>query len=333
MKPHEFFLYDVTARDGNHALGHKISPSFLETYCQLAENSNLYAVEVGHGNGLGASSYLVGKSEYTDEELLTAARKQLNKVRLAVHAIPGFATIERDLKPALAAGVDLFRVATHCSEADVAERQIGFLKKQNAEVQGVLMMSHMLPPEKLVGQAIIHQASGADAVVIMDSAGHYGQTEVYERVSLLVESLDVPVGFHAHNNLGLGVANALTAKEAGASFLDGSSMGLGAGAGNAQLEALAANLMDFNSDIDLEMFLKLSEAVSEAWPENLPRITRGSIESALSGAFSGYASQVARVSQELGVERARLWRAIGERKLVAGQESMIREIAVDLMNL
>ena len=110
MKP-KIHLYDVTLRDGNHALRHTLSSKFVADYCQLADNSDVWAVEVGHGNGLGASSFLVGKSSETDTELLATARSNLNRTKLAVHAIPGFATIKRDLVPALASGVDIFRIA------------------------------------------------------------------------------------------------------------------------------------------------------------------------------------------------------------------------------
>ena len=63
-------LYDVTLRDGNHALRHSLTKEFVKDYCAIAEESGLWAVEVGHGNGLGASSYLVGKSLEDDKNLL-----------------------------------------------------------------------------------------------------------------------------------------------------------------------------------------------------------------------------------------------------------------------
>ena len=327
-------MYDVTLRDGNHALRHGLTADFVRTYCSLAEHSGVWAVEVGHGNGLGASSFLVGKSRESDARLLLAARESLSEVKLAVHAIPGFATIKRDLVPALELGVDIFRIATHVSEASLAQKHIEFLAEQNVTVQGVLMMSHMSDVSSLVQQAQIMKASGASTVVLMDSAGHFVPPDVRDRVLAVRESLGVEVGFHAHNNLGVGVANALQAAENGAEVIDGAAMGLGAGSGNAQLECVVANLGRVGmSHPPLAGVLPLSEAVEGEFADSLPRTTASSVESGEAGVFSGYAPQVGDLAEAFGISRSELWAEMGRRRLVAGQESMIREIAQDLMNL
>jgi 4-hydroxy 2-oxovalerate aldolase len=327
-------LYDVTLRDGNHALRHTLSPSFVAEYCQLAEASNVWAVEVGHGNGLGASSMLVGKSTHSDFELLSQARQSLEKVLLGVHAIPGFATLKRDLIPAVNLGVDLFRIATHVTEADTAEKHIEYLASEDIKVHGVLMMSHMIDVAKLVDQVNLMKKYGASAVILMDSAGYFLPQDVSERVDRIKQSIDIEIGFHAHNNFGSAIANASTAIQLGATIIDGASMGLGAGAGNAQLENIVATLVrTTNSDADLAKFLEMSEVVESRYPGNLPRPNSSSIQSGLSGVFSGYAPQVKNISTELGIDVSLLWNEIGKRKLVPGQESMIREIAQDLMNL
>ena len=327
-------IYDVTLRDGNHALRHTLDPKFVSQYCRLAETSEIWALEVGHGNGLGASSFLVGKSSSLDLELLSAARQELKKVMLAVHAIPGFATINRDLRPALKAGVDVFRIATHVTEADTSEKHIEFLASNDVTVHGVLMMSHMIDKEKLLGQVNLMKRYGATAVVLMDSAGYFLPKDVSERVDMIKQSVEIEVGFHAHNNLGSAVTNATTALRSGATILDGASMGLGAGAGNAQLENIVASLIRTGeSKLELNRFLEMSQIVESGFPGNLPRPNASSVQSGMSGVFSGYAPQVKNISDELGIDPNMLWNEIGKRKLVPGQESMIREIAQDLMNL
>ena len=327
-------LYDVTLRDGNHALRHTLSSDFVTSYCERADKSGVWAVEVGHGNGLGASSYLVGKSAESDVSLLKAARESLKNAKLAVHSIPGFATIKRDLIPAIDIGVDIFRVATHVSEADVSQKHIEFLVNKDVAVHGVLMMSHMIDIKGLIKQVNLMKSYGASTVILMDSAGYFVPTDVTQRISAIKEEIDIEVGFHAHNNLGLGVGNALSAINEGASIIDGASMGLGAGAGNAQLENIvAAGNRESSLKSNMDDFLFMSKLVEDSYPDKLPRTTSSSTQSGLAGVFSGYAPQVRAISEELGLDTADLWREMAARKLVAGQESMIREIAQDLMNL
>ena len=327
-------LYDVTLRDGNHALRHSLSAKFVSEYCSKADESGVWAVEVGHGNGLGASSYLVGKSFETDENLLVAARNTLKRAKLAVHSIPGFCTINRDLIPAIEIGVQVFRVATHVTEATTAEKHLEFLANRGVIVHGVLMMSHMIDIEGLIKQAQLMQNYGASAIILMDSAGYFIPKDVRDRVDALKNALNIEVGFHAHNNLGVAVSNASTAISAGALLVDGASMGLGAGAGNAQLENIVSHsIKEGNTLFEIAEFLRMSELVENSYPEKLPRASSSSIESGLAGVFSGYAPQVKQIASEMGIEASSLWEEMGRRKLVAGQESMIREIAQDLMNL
>lgn len=327
-------LYDVTLRDGNHALRHQIDSAFLRKYCEIADSSSTYAVEVGHGNGLGASSYLVGKARLSDAEMLRIARDSLKSKKLAVHAIPGFATIERDLKPALDLGVDLFRIATHATEATLSETHIHFLRDHGVEVQGVLMMSHMNSPEGLLEQARMMVEFGATAIVLMDSAGSFLPSNVDDRIGLLNAELDVEIGFHAHNNFGMAIANASAATASGASIIDGASMGLGAGSGNAQLESIAAVYnRDKIANFPLDSFYLLSDITRETYEDQLPVVSSASLRSGLEGAFSGYAPFVEQLSAEFGLPVDALWKEIGKRKLVAGQETILREIAIDLMNL
>jgi 4-hydroxy 2-oxovalerate aldolase len=327
-------FYDVTLRDGNHALRHQLEARFVRSYCEVAEGSGIWAVEIGHGNGLGASSFLVGKSTESDEALLVAARESLSRVKLSVHAIPGFATIKRDLAPAVSLGVDVFRVATHVTEATLAQKHIEYLANQDVIVHGVLMMSHMIDIKGLVEQASLMTQYGASAIILMDSAGHFIPADVTERVGSLRTEVGVAVGFHAHNNLGVAVANAMQAVSAGASLVDGASMGLGAGSGNAQLECILANYeRHAPSHASMDDVLAMSQLVESGFPSQLPRTNASSIESGEAGVFSGFAPQVAEISLEMGVNPKDLWMELGKRRLVAGQESMIREIANDLMNL
>ena len=325
-------ISDPTLRDGNHAIGHQLSAEQIQAYCIAAEAARIPVVEVGHGNGIGASSLQLGESRCPDHIALKTARDALKNTKLGIHCIPGFATIEKDLKPAIDLGVDVVRVASHCTEADLTDRHIRFASNAGKIVYGVLMMSHMVSKEELAEQAKKMESYGAEAIVFMDSSGHYLPTDVSSRVSTLIKTLTIPVGFHAHNNLGMAIANSIAAVEAGATILDGCARGFGAGAGNAQIEVLVAVLerMGYHTGIDFYKLLDASDLAEKSLIKDLPTIKSTSIVSGLSGVFSGFMKPVERVSKEYGVDPRDLFFELGRRKIIAGQEDLIIEVAADL---
>ena len=322
-------ISDPTLRDGNHAIGHQISEAQIAQYCEAADRAGVPIVEVGHGNGIGASSLQLGLSKVADKKMLETARANLKNAKLGIHIIPGFATIEKDLKLAIDCGVDVIRVASHCTEADITERHIKFARQEGKIAYGVLMMSHMVSKEILAEEAYKMQSYGADGIIFMDSAGFFLPQNVTERVLALVEALIIPVGFHAHNNLGMAIANSVAAVDAGALMLDGCARGFGAGAGNAQLEVLVAVLerLGYQTSIDLYKILDAAELAEKVLIPEVPTIKNTSIVSGLAGVFSGFMKPVARIADEFGVDPKDIFFELGKRKIIAGQEDIIIEVA------
>lgn len=328
----KILIHDSTLRDGSHAVSHQLSEHQIEVYSAAAELAGVAIVEVGHGNGLGASSLQLGESLVTDIRMLKVARKNLIKTKLGIHVIPGFATINRDLSVAIEAGVDVVRVAAHCTEADITERHISYARTRGKEVYGVLMMSHMAPTEILVEECLKMENYGAEGVILMDSAGAYLPNDVADRISTLINKLSIPVGFHGHNNLGMAIANSIAAAASGATILDGTARGFGAGAGNAQLEVLVAVLekLGFSSGINLYKMLDAGDIAEKELIELTPSIKSTSVISGLSGVFSGFAKPVERIAKKYGVDPRDIFFELGRRKVVAGQEDLIIEVALQL---
>jgi 4-hydroxy 2-oxovalerate aldolase len=331
----QILISDPTLRDGNHACAHQLSLEQIAIYAESADKAGVPIVEVGHGNGLGASSLQVGLCKETDKEILETARKYLNKSKLGIHVIPGFATIKRDLIRAIDIGVDVIRIASHCTEADITQRHLGYVRERGKEAFGVLMMSHMASATVLVEEAQKMELYGAEGIIIMDSAGAYLPSDVHEKISALVNGLKVPVGFHAHNNLGMAVANSITAIESGAKILDATARGFGAGAGNTQLEVLVAVLekMGYVTGIDLYKMLDASDIAEKKIMASVPIIKSESIVSGLSGVFSGFAKHVTRISSEYEVDPRDVYRELGKRRIVGGQEDIIIEVVMGLIKI
>jgi len=328
----KIIISDPTLRDGNHAVKHTLSQDAMRAYARAIDQVGVDIVEVGHGNGLGASSFQVGRAASSDEDMLRAVREELVNTKLGIHIIPGFGRIDKELKLALDVGVDVFRVASHCTEADTTQRHISHLREKESEVFGVLMMSHMATAQQLLDQAKKMLSYGAEAVILMDSAGCFLPSDVKEKVGYLVRELDVPVGFHAHNNLSMAVANSVMAVEVGATLLDATAAGFGAGAGNTPLEVLVSVLKKIGYSINIDTY-KLLDAVELAKSQfitELPHISSLSLVSGIYGVFSGFAKPVKLAAEQFGVDPREIFRLLGERQVVAGQEDLIIEIAQEL---
>ncbi|MCX5632662.1 MAG: 4-hydroxy-2-oxovalerate aldolase [Phycisphaerae bacterium] len=328
----EILFFDSTLRDGSHAVKHNLVADDISQYCQNADSIGFHTIIVGHGNGLGASSLQVGESAISDEQMLTSARKNLQKTRLGVFLIPGFGTIRDDLSPAIELGVDLVCVASHCTEADVTKQHIEYSRQMGRDAYGILMMQHRASKEQLLQEALKMQDYGAQGVILMDSAGSSVVDETAERISYLVERLNIAVGFHAHNNLGLAIANSYVAIKAGASIIDGTVRGFGAGSGNCQLEVLAGLLwkLKINSHLDFFGLLNLSENIVAKMMLKPQGITATGLVSGLAGIFSGFAPHVEEAAKRYGVCPWELFIELGRRKMVAGQEDFIVDVAMYL---
>jgi 4-hydroxy 2-oxovalerate aldolase len=322
----KILVVDSSLRDGNHAVKHQIPASVYRDYARGAEKAGIEILVVGHGNGLGASSLHLGHSLIDDDDMLNITRRELNKTKLGAFVIPGFATYS-DMDMAVDNGADVLFIATHCTEANVAKE---YIKQSKVPVYGVLMMSHMVDAFKLLEQAKLMESYKVEGVFLMDSAGASLPNEVKLKISVLVEHLKIPVGFHAHNNLGMAVANSLTAIGRGATMIDATTRGLGAGAGNCQLEALVALLhkIGYETGLDLRELLKNTEIISRL--KGPQEISPMSIMSGINGVFSGFAPHVERISKEYKVEAWDVFNELGKRKVVAGQEDQILEVAMSL---
>jgi 4-hydroxy 2-oxovalerate aldolase len=329
----DILFFDSTLRDGSHAVRHQIDISIIEQYCSMIDAAGLYTVIVGHGNGLGASSLQVGIAKHSDGQILKTARANLKTTKLGIYMIPGFGTIDDDLIPAIESGVDLFKIGSHCTEADTTKQHIEYLCSRSLETYGILMMSHMATPQKLLEEVRKMESYGAQGVVIMDSAGAMTGDDVRRRIDSLVENTGIRIGFHAHNNLSLAVSNTLIAIDAGASIVDATLRGFGAGAGNCQLEALLAILQKENKTefpLNLYQLMDVADAVVSQKLGYTGGIDSTSIISGIAGVFSAFAIHVKNAAAQYGVDPRDIFVELGKRKVVGGQEDIVVDVAMNI---
>ena len=324
-------ITEVSLRDGSHVVKHQFTEAQVKSVTRALDDAGMHYIEVSHGDGLGGSTLQYGKSLVDEMKLIEAAVEEAKQATIAVLLIPGIGTVH-ELKQANSLGAGLVRVATHVTEADVSAQHIEYARKLGMETFGFLMMAHSAPVEKLVEQAKLMESYGAQGVYITDSAGALLPHEVRERVRALRQSLQVEVGFHAHNNLSLAVANTLAAIEEGATRIDGSVRCLGAGAGNTQTEALIAvlNRLEIDVGIDLYKIMDLAEEVVGPILPGSQEIRKGSLAMGYAGVYSSFLLHAERAAKRFNLDSRDILLELGKRKAVGGQEDMILDVAAEL---
>lgn len=327
----KIILTDTTLRDGSHSVSHQFSPDNVSKIVGALDRAGVDIIELGHGDGLTGSSINYGLSNYNEFDLIKAAASAAKNSKIAVLLLPGIGTVE-DLAKAKEAGATAVRVATHSTEADIAEQHIMAAKEMGLFTVGFLMMAHMTDVDKLVEEAMKMESYGADVVYATDSAGAMLPIDVTEKISALKKNLKVPIGHHSHNNLGLAIANSIAAIEAGATYIDGSLSGLGAGAGNTSTENLVAVLNKLNIDHNADLY-KTMDASTKAL---IPVLTSKGVTTQLnldammigySGVYSSFLLHAKRAAERFNVDVRDILLELGRRKAVGGQEDWIIEVA------
>ncbi len=321
-------VIDTTLRDGSHAVSHSYSPDQVREIASRLDQSGVFMIEVSHGDGISGSSYNYGFSKYKEMDLIAAAADVVKNAKLDVLLLPGIGTVA-DLRQAQSLGVSAVRVATHVTEADISAQHIRAAKELGMFAVGFLMMAHMASPEKIAEQAKLMESYGADYINIADSAGYLLPEDVAARVKAVREAVSIPVGFHAHNNLGLAIANSLSAIDAGAQYVDATLRGLGAGAGNAQLEVLAGVLQRKGVDTGLDFYklMDIAEDVVEPLMQRPQVIRNAPLMLGYAGVYSSFLLHVYRAADRFQLDPRDILVEIGKRGMVGGQEDKIVEIA------
>lgn len=326
-------VHDMCLRDGMHAMRHQMTIEQMVRLATAMDDAGVKLMQVTHGDGLGGSSRNYGFARHSNEEYIAAVAGALQHAKVSVLLVPGLGTMN-ELKAAYEAGARSVHVATHCTEADVSPQHIAFARELGMDTTGFLMMAHLNSPEGLLKQARIMEEAGAQTVYVTDSAGYLLPHDVTARIEVLRAGLapTTEIGFHGHHNLSLGVANSIAAVAAGASRIDGSVGGMGAGAGNTPIEVFVAvcQRMGIETGIDLFKVMDVAEDIVVPMMSQPVRVDRESLTIGFAGCYSTFLLFARRAAERYGIDARELLVEMGRRKMIAGQEDMIEDVAMTM---
>lgn len=228
-------ILDTTIRDGSYAVDFKFSSKDVKDLVSKSSRLGIEYIEIGHGQGLNASSLEHGFSLHTDVEYMCAAKEVSGSAKLGFFCIPGIARLD-DLHIAKEYGMHFVRVGVNANDYDSAIPYVEKACKEGLYVAVNFMKSYTVSPDSFARVAEMANHIGAQCVYIVDSAGCMEAASIGEYIDAIRSRSKVAIGFHGHNNLGLAVSNTVYCVNKGIEFIDCSFQGLGRSSGNASLE-------------------------------------------------------------------------------------------------
>ncbi len=274
---------DCTLRDGGYYTNWDFPEEIVTAYLKAMESAKVDAIELGFRYFPQNKFY--GPFAYcTDDYLETLdlpknalAGVMINASDMIKYPDGPAAGVDKLFVKSSESPVDFVRVATHFANIDQLGPIVTRLKELGYFVTVNLMQAGGKSFEQISEAALnIAKSDAVDVLYFADSFGNMSVESIVHTIEAISSSWGTLIGVHTHDNMGTALVNTMKAFDNGATWLDGTIMGIGRGAGNAKtelilLELIQRNIEEYNPDavfpLVIEYFEKLREKYK--WGSNL----------------------------------------------------------------
>ncbi|MEU9387537.1 hypothetical protein AB0D38_44375 [Streptomyces sp. NPDC048279] len=266
---------DVTLRDGGYRNGFAFPVEYALKHARLSVEAGFDWIEIAYRKGSFAAIPDLGLTGRGDDEFITAMAEEIGPERVAMILHPK--NISRaDLPAMYAAGARLVRIILPAKGYEAGLDYIRQARDTGFTVGVNFARISQWPGRDVVEVATAATDAGAEFVYLADSNGSLSPVDTTDLTTLTRSVTGGPVGLHAHNNLGLALANAISAVAAGATWMDSSVQGMGKGPGNLIAEQWLAHLDRTDPEaaarLTLAPVLELADLLLANVPEGRPSL-------------------------------------------------------------
>ncbi|MGK4333690.1 3-hydroxy-3-methylglutaryl-CoA lyase [Lonsdalea quercina] len=243
---------DVTLRDGGYQNGFSFPSNYAVKHAQTLTESGVEWIEIGYRNGSFKPIPNIGLTGISPDKYIDAIHRAAPNVKIVVIAHPHNITTD-DITKMKAHGVSMLHLCIKAANPQPALALCKFAKKAGIQVSMNVVRVSQISSSRLIELANLSQAAGADIIYLADSNGSLLPEQVSNLVHIIKCSTKLKIGFHAHDNLGLAMANSIEAIKSGATFIDCSLTGMGKGSGNLALETWLTFLNAYKNDVTYDV--------------------------------------------------------------------------------
>ncbi len=227
-------IVDTTMRDGEQRPGIALTIEDKIKLAQLLDRIGVYEIEAG-----------IPSIGVEDEEYFHTVKELLQHAKMSVWSRVN----EVDVKKAIACKPNIIHIAVPVSYVHIYSKlkknKVWIIKQVNEYMEMILSRgidvtigfedASRADEGFLIELARIIKENGGNTIRIADTVGVLTPTRTRRMIENILERVDIEIEFHAHNDLGMSIANSIASVKAGATYVDCTLFGIGERSGNCDL--------------------------------------------------------------------------------------------------